>query len=123
LHTPHELSKYWRAHAAEIESYAPHAAAAFQRAADQLELALNTSANEVLTLDQAAAESGYSADHLGRLLREQKIPNAGRANAPRILRGDLPRKPAITKRASHAASDLQNGSLVRSIFASKRGRA
>src|SRR5918912_732847 len=33
---------------------------------------------ELLSLRQASAESGYSADHLGRLLRAGKLPNAGR---------------------------------------------
>ena len=49
-------------------------------------------AGELLSLKRAAAESGYSADHLGRLLREGKLTNSGRANAPRIRRGDLPLK-------------------------------
>jgi len=48
--------------------------------------------DETLNLQQASQESGYSADHLGRLVREGKIPNAGRPNAPRIRRADLPRK-------------------------------
>ena len=47
-------------------------------------------AGELLSVRRAAIESGYSADHLGRLLREGKLANAGRANAPRIRRGDLP---------------------------------
>ena len=45
-----------------------------------LEEALAAENDEVLTLQRAAAESGYSADHLGRLVREGKIPNAGRPN-------------------------------------------
>lgn len=49
---------------------------------------------EALTLKQAAERSGYSANHLGRLIRDGRIPNAGQPNAPRIRRGDLPRKPA-----------------------------
>lgn len=47
-----------------------------------------------LSLPQAAAISGYSSEHLGRLVRSGSIPNAGRPNAPRIRKGDLPRKPA-----------------------------
>jgi hypothetical protein len=48
---------------------------------------------ELLTLAVAAARSGYSVDHLGRLLREGVIPNAGRPHSPRIRVRDLPRKP------------------------------
>jgi len=48
-----------------------------------------------LNLQQAAEESGYSADHLGRLVKDGEIPNAGRTKAPRILRKDLPRKPGV----------------------------
>lgn len=54
-------------------------------------------AEEILDLRQAARESQYSADHLGRLVRLGKIPNVGRPHAPRIRRGDLPRKPAALR--------------------------
>jgi hypothetical protein len=54
-------------------------------------------ASEPLTLKQAARESGLSAEHLGRLVREGTIPNAGRWHAPRILRRDLPRKPGALR--------------------------
>lgn len=46
----------------------------------------------LLNLQEAAAESGYSPDHLGSLIRKNVIPNAGRAGAPKIRRSDLPRK-------------------------------
>ncbi len=46
-----------------------------------------------LTLTEAARQSGYSRDHLGREVRAGRIPNAGRPNAPRIDRRNLPRKP------------------------------
>lgn len=48
--------------------------------------------NDVLTLTQAARESGYSSGHLGRLVLDGVIPNAGRKSAPKIRRADLPRK-------------------------------
>jgi hypothetical protein len=48
-----------------------------------------------LTLSEAAAESGYSVDHLSRLLRSNRLPNAGRRYSPRIRRGDLPRRPNL----------------------------
>jgi hypothetical protein len=49
--------------------------------------------DEPLSLREAAAASGYSEDHLARLVRQERIPNAGRRGAPRIRRGDLPRRP------------------------------
>ena len=49
--------------------------------------------DEILTLAQAAEESGYSTDHLRLLIRQAKIPNAGRRQAPRLRRRDIPRKP------------------------------
>ena len=61
--------------------------------ARQVDAAVAALDAEALTLVEAAAESGLSADHLGRLLRTGTIPNAGRKGAPRIRRADLPRSP------------------------------
>jgi hypothetical protein len=49
-------------------------------------------AETLLSLTQAAYESGYSADALGRMVRAGKIPNRGRSGAPKVRRADLPRK-------------------------------
>ena len=49
----------------------------------------------VLSLPEAAARSGYTAEHLGRMVREGRISNAGRKGSPRIRAADLPRKPAL----------------------------
>jgi hypothetical protein len=57
-----------------------------------LDAVFASEANETLTLREAARESGYSSDHLGRLVRSGVITNAGRANAPRVRRSDLPSK-------------------------------
>ena len=54
---------------------------------------LDAAEEEALSLVSAASECGYSADHLGRLVRSGQIPNVGRANAPKVRRRDLPRKP------------------------------
>lgn len=48
---------------------------------------------EALDLRTAADVSGYSADHLTRLVREGRLRNLGRKHSPRFRRGDLPRKP------------------------------
>ena len=68
-------------------------AIAYEKCASALEEALLQEGDAPLTLRQAAEESGYSADHLGRLLREGTIPNAGRPGAPQIARRYLPIKP------------------------------
>ena len=49
-------------------------------------------ADEVLTLDEAARASGYSADHLRHLVSAGDVPNAGRKHAPRVRRADLPER-------------------------------
>jgi hypothetical protein len=45
-----------------------------------------------ISLTEAAVRTGYSADHLGRLVRQGKIRNLGRKGAPRVLAMDLPRR-------------------------------
>lgn len=57
--------------------------------------AIEQEEDQLLNLQEAAAVSGYDADHLGRLVREGAIPNAGRKFAPAIRRGDLPVKPGV----------------------------
>ena len=70
------------------------AATIWERAAEMVEESLRRSGLERLTLPQAAAESGYSRDHLRRLIDEGTIPKASGADGSRaILRMHLPRKP------------------------------
>lgn len=47
---------------------------------------------DLLTLTEAAEECGYSADHLGALVRSGKLTNYGRKLAPRVKASELPRK-------------------------------
>ena len=58
-----------------------------------LRATLSMQADALLSLPEAASLSGYSVEHLGRLVREGRIPNNGRKGAPRVRRADLPRKP------------------------------
>ena len=85
-----------RAKALELrESFGDDARArAIEWAAAQFERAVENHAHEKLTLAQASARSGYSQDHLARLIRERRLPNAGRRGSPRIRAGDLPVRPA-----------------------------
>lgn len=62
--------------------------------------------NDLLDLQEAARESGYSPDHLGRLIRTGRLPNAGKRNAPKIRRADLPRRPEV------AAREAQDNGVV-----------
>jgi len=57
-----------------------------------LDSVLVEEANALLTLKEAARVTGYSRDHLERLVRGGAIPNAGRLGAPRVRLSDLPRR-------------------------------
>ena len=89
-----ELPAAWRDRAVDLRTYGSdeRAAVLWERAAAELEAALRAASDETLTLEEAARVSRYSADHLGRLIRTQKLPNVGRPYAPRVRRGDLPMK-------------------------------
>jgi len=89
----HEVPALWRQRAAEWRRVGADAQAkTAEILADELAEALSFQDEKPLTLADAARECGYNADSLGRLVREGKLPNAGRPNAPRILRRDLPHK-------------------------------
>ena len=89
----HDLPAIWRDRASALQPYAAAAAAAFLTAADELSAALADSEDALLSLEAAARESGYSSDHLGRLVKSSQLTNHGRKHAPKVRRGDLPRKP------------------------------
>lgn len=114
------LAEQWREQAAahQRDGALVEGAALLRRCADELEARVAAYGAELLDLQDAAAESGYSADHLGRLVRDGTLPNAGRPHAPRIKRADLPRKPCI---ASSALSSLPFRQMVRSVASSHNG--
>jgi hypothetical protein len=87
------LLSTWRERAAFIEAYGDLTSARLWKlAASELERALTSVAEETLSLSDAAKISGYSINHLGDLIRQGKLPNAGRSGAPRLRRADLPAK-------------------------------
>ncbi len=93
---PADLPAAFQEAAAIAREYAAdeRAAAIWERAAEMAEQSLRQSGLERLTLQQAEAESGYSRDHLRRLIDEGTIPNASAADDSKaILRMHLPRKP------------------------------
>ena len=105
-----DLPTHWRSTAEDLRRYgAGEAAATLVACATELEEAVQDTHSSPLNLQEAAELSGYSADHLGRLVREGKLPNAGREGAPRIRVRDLPRK------ANGAASDVATEPVVREV--------
>ena len=90
---PGDLPCIWQQRAEFLKEYGDASSARlWALAATELEQALRVPGAETLSLVQAARESGYSQDYLGDLVRKGQIPNAGRRNAPRIRRTDLPSK-------------------------------
>jgi hypothetical protein len=68
-----------------------------------------------LPLAEAARMSGYSRDHLARLIRDGKLPNVGRKHAPRVLERDLPKRPsALAARSARAYDTLSDARSLRS---------
>jgi hypothetical protein len=72
-----------------------------------------TTLDQAISLAEAARVSGYTAGHLGRLVRAGKITNVGRKGAPKVRQRDLPTKPAklaiqATNAQSQAVSDARS---------------
>ncbi len=86
------LPTAWRERAEGLRRYSVPASNAYEDAANELERALRKRDDDVLNLTQAAQESGYSADYLGKLVKAGGIENMGRTGAPKIRMRDLPRK-------------------------------
>lgn len=84
----------WRNEVSELtDRYAqPALASITTNHIKELEKALRNDFDQPLTLREAAKVSGFTEDHIGRLVRQGKIANLGRTNAPRVRRGDLPTK-------------------------------
>jgi len=122
--TPTDLPELWRALAVQQRSLGAEAQArTLEFCADQLTATVLHMADELLSLHSAAQESGYSVNHLGRLLREGKIPNSGRKAKPLIRRRDLPAKagrhkgkPCFVPQPGHISDGL-----FRDIIHSKYG--
>ena len=121
LPTVEALPADWRRRAKSLRRYGGETpATAIERCADELEATLLERDETTFSLVEASRESGYSADHLGRLVRDGKIPNAGRPGAPRIALKDLPRKahvPAEPRLAEKRRSgEVSNAQIVQSII-------
>ncbi len=94
--SPEEFVAKWAAEAVAMRQRGAlvNGASLLQEVLHDFQAATGDYWDQALTLTQASRESGYSVDHLGLLIRQGTIPNAGRSHAPRVRRGDLPRKPS-----------------------------
>ena len=106
----------WRELARLFREHEQHAAACvYDKCADELEALALERGSAPLTLDEAAALGGYSRDHLGRLVRNGKIPNAGLPGSPRIALKDVPIK-AGRVAGPTLVRDIDRTQIVRSAI-------
>lgn len=122
--SPAQLPSTWKSAAADLRRFgAESQARTLEACAEELTAALRTHDEQLLSLRAAAAESGYSVDHLGRLLREGIIPNSGRKGKPLIRRRDLPVKAGEMREKSciYGRKRYIGGRLFRDIIHSKFG--
>ncbi len=68
-------------------------AVVLESCAEELEAALWEHEQATLTLKEAAEESGYSVQHLRRLVTQGLLTDVAESSQIRVRRGDLPRKP------------------------------
>ena len=113
----------WRKRAKALRRYGGETpATAIEQCADDLEATLVERDETTFSLVEASRESGYSADHLGRLVRDGKIPNSGRPGAPRIALKDLPLKAHMPSKPQQRLAEeprsrqLSNTQIVQSII-------
>jgi ribosomal protein L19E len=90
------LMERWVEEAAQLrERYALESAARVCEAhARELSDAIREVGEELLTVSEAAEESGYSKQHIRSLIASGDVPNAGCKGRPRVRRADLPPRKA-----------------------------
>ncbi len=89
-----KMDDHWQREAAQNERRGLKELATFARTfATDLETWIKDYLTEPLDLDQGAKESGFTKDHLFRLIHDGKLKNYGEPRSPRVRREDLPRKP------------------------------
>jgi len=72
---------------------------------------------QLLSLAEAAAASGYHPESLARLIRQGRLTNQGTARRPRIRRADLPHKPrpSLAKPSGRSASSRLTGGAASAL--------
>lgn len=94
----------WQADARNLRDWGvDEAARVLERCAEQLAERVATWADELVDLNTAAAESGYSIAHLRRLISKGVLQDRANEGPPQLRRGDLPRKPGHHVTETHVA--------------------
>ena len=75
-------------------------AAMLEKAASELRAVCRAEEGRLLTIAEASQATGYSADHLRRLVNQGKLDNLGGRGIIRVRARDLPRKPTLASTAS-----------------------
>jgi excisionase family DNA binding protein len=89
-----DLLARWRVHAETLRAFgAAGQAEAIERCAAELETFTQRQDQEPLTLREAAELSGYSGDHLRRLVRDGALRASRNGRRLRFRAADLPQKP------------------------------
>jgi hypothetical protein len=117
LMTPNEIIARWRSRQQEwgrVRAQVDGATVCEEILIDLEALAADAD-EQLVTLTEGAEISGYSREHLGRLVRQGLLQNYGRPNAPKVRRGDLPRRPLPKTRDHSEVSSTRKGRIVRSV--------
>lgn len=103
------LAERWEADVERLREYGADAQArAVERCLESLEQAREERRFETLTLTEASEVSGYSYSRLQEMVGE-RIENVGEPGAPRVRRGDLPRKPGQSSAGPRAVEETESG--------------
>ena len=90
---PFDLADEWRVEAKTLRSWGCcDQATILDHCADQLDAYAATVADATLSLDEAAAASGYSVAHLRRLIAQGVLSDVGTDGVTALLAQDLPYK-------------------------------
>jgi hypothetical protein len=71
----------------------------------ELQELIESRRSATLTLSEASELTGYSRDHLSRLMRQGLLTNVGKKNKPRLVAGELPKRVKPVAAQSPAAYD------------------
>lgn len=101
-----KLARDWRQEADHLERRGLQEHADLLRScADDAEEEARRWEMEVLTLDEASEESELSRATLRKKVADGVIPNAGKRNAPKIMRRDVPKRKPLRTEVSESPVD------------------